>query len=191
MRRKSALVTSIVVVSILLLSVLSGFIFQAIGDAIDRYRYPQSYDEYVTKYAEKCGVPEYVVYAVIKTESDFVSNAVSSAGAVGLMQILPSTFEWLMAMQKESLQDGMLYDPETNIRYGTYLLAYLYSEFNSWETAFAAYNAGYGTVVRWLEDPAYSADGKHLDSIPYSETDKYVDKVTSAIDVYKRLYYAS
>ncbi len=191
MKRKSALVSSLVIVAILLLSILSGFIFQTIGDAIDRRRYPQAYSEFVTEQAEKCGVPEYVVYAVIKTESNFVSNAQSKAGAVGLMQIMPETFAWLMAMQKESLQDGMLYDPETNIRYGTYLLAYLYSEFNSWETAFAAYNAGSGTVRGWLENPEYSADGKHLDKIPYPETDKYVDKVTSAIDVYKRLYYGS
>ena len=189
MNKKSPVVSSIIIVSILVLSILAGVLFQTIANAVDRHRYPQGYSEFVEKYAAECGVPEYVVYAVIHTESHFVSNAESEAGALGLMQIMPSTFSWLMTMKKESLPEGMLYDPETNIRYGTYLLSYLYSHFNVWETAFAAYNAGMTKVDGWLENPEYSSDGKHLDTIPISETRNYVKKVKSAVEVYKRLYY--
>lgn len=189
MKKKSAAFSSIVIICILILSILMGLLCQTIADAIDKKRYPQGFAEYVTKYAAECGVPEYVVYSVIQTESKFQSNAASSAGAIGLMQITPDTFSWIMAMKKETLQPGMLYDPETNIRYGTYYLAYLYSHFNVWDTAFAAYNAGMNRVDEWLENPEYSSDGKHLDSIPYEETRNYVKKVDSAMETYKRLYY--
>lgn len=189
MKAKTSAVRSIVIVLILILSILAGLLFQTIANAVDKRRYPQGYSEFVEKYSAECGVPEYVVYSVIHTESHFVSNAVSSSGAVGLMQIMPETFSWLMSMKKETLQPGMLYDPETNIRYGTYLLSYLYSHFNAWETAFAAYNAGMNRVDEWLADSGYSKDGKHLDNIPISETSNYVKKVKSAVEVYKRLYY--
>ena len=67
----------------LLLSILCAVIYQAVWDRIDRQRYPQQYSEYVQEYSAAYGVPEYVVYAVIKVESDFTSNAESHAGAVG------------------------------------------------------------------------------------------------------------
>jgi soluble lytic murein transglycosylase len=188
---KKALVRSAVIISILLLSVLTGFLFQFIWDKVDRANYPRDYSEYVEQYAGQYGVPEAVVYAVIKTESSFSSGAVSDAGAVGLMQIMPDTFNWLMTMTKESLEEGMLYDPATNIKYGTYYLSYLYLRYNSWDEVFAAYNAGHGNVDEWLEDEQYTDKDGKLSRIPFEETKNYVKKVNNAIDVYKRLYYES
>ena len=98
---------------ILLLSILCAVIYQAVWDRIDRQRYPQQYSEYVQEYSAAYGVPEYVVYAVIKVESDFISNAESHAGAVGLMQIMPDTFDWISMRLKRSSEQGMLYDPRT------------------------------------------------------------------------------
>ncbi|MCI8612033.1 MAG: lytic transglycosylase domain-containing protein [Clostridiales bacterium] len=191
MKYKKALVRSAVIISILLLSVLTGFLFQFIWDKVDRANYPRDYSEYVEQYAGQYGVPEAVVYAVIKTESSFSSGAVSDAGAVGLMQIMPDTFNWLMTMTKESLEEGMLYDPATNIKYGTYYLSYLYLRYNSWDEVFAAYNAGHGNVDEWLEDEQYTDKDGKLSRIPFEETKNYVKKVNNAIDVYKRLYYES
>ncbi len=191
MKYKKALVRSAVIISILLLSVLTGFLFQFIWDKVDRANYPRDYSEYVEQYAGQYGVPEAVVYAVIKTESSFSSGAMSDAGAVGLMQIMPDTFNWLMTMTKESLEEGMLYDPATNIKYGTYYLSYLYLRYNSWDEVFAAYNAGHGNVDEWLEDEQYTDKDGKLSRIPFEETKNYVKKVNNAIDVYKRLYYES
>ncbi len=190
-RIKSSLRMSVVIIVILVLSVVAGFLYQTIWDAIDRVRYPQDYSEYVTKYAAEYGVPEYIVYAVIKVESDFASNALSHAGAVGLMQMTPDTFAWVSMLMKQSEDPGMLYDPETNIEYGTYLLSYLYMRYNRWDTVFAAYNAGMTRVDGWLEDPAIADENGLLVDIPIKETDKYVDRVNDAIRVYKRLYYAA
>lgn len=186
---KTGLIRSAVIIAILLISVFVGFIYQSIWDTIDRNRYPREYSEFVSKYSSECGVPEYIIYSVINVESSFDSSALSSAGAIGLMQITPDTFDWLMILTKETLQHGMLYDPETNIKYGTYLLSYLYAEFNDWDIAFAAYNAGMNRVKGWLENPEYTdSDGK-LINIPIEQTREYVLKVNKNISEYKRLYY--
>ena len=180
--KKSARMSGVILV-ILVLSVVCGLLYQTIWDAIDRFRYPQGYSEYVTQYAAEFGVPEYVVYAVIRVESNYKSNAVSSAGAVGLMQMTPDTFQWVSMLMKQTADPGMLYDPETNIRYGTYLLSYLYARYNRWDTVFAAYNAGMTRVDGWLTDEAYTDGDGRLTRIPFKETAKYVERVNDAISV--------
>lgn len=189
MNWKKAMQRSAAIVIILALSVLSGFLYNMIWTRVDRVRYPREYSEYVSEYSVAYGVPEHIIYAVIKTESDFVSNAVSSAGAVGLMQLTPDTFEWIAMLRKETIDVGMLYDPGTNIEYGTYLLSYLYMRYNRWDTVFAAYNAGITRVDGWLDTPEYVGKNGELTVIPYEETEKYIQKVNDAMDVYRRLYY--
>ena len=118
---------------ILAIAVLGGFLFDCICTAIERQTHPRKYAEYVVVYAEAYNVPEDVIYAVIRTESHFDSAAVSRAGAVGLMQLMPETFLWLTNdMLGEHLSEAVLYDPETNIRYGTYLLSRLYTRYGDW-----------------------------------------------------------
>ena len=150
---KKAILQSAVILVILALSVVIGFLYQVISDRADRAKYPQPYSEYVTKYSTEYGVPEYIIYSTIKVESSFNSNAESSAGAIGLMQIMPDTFEWLVSLTKDGYEKGMLYDPETNIKYGTYYLSYLYLKYNDWKTVSAAYNAGPSAVDEWLAKP--------------------------------------
>ena len=132
-------------------------------------------------------MPTEIVFAVIKTESNFDPNAISSAGAVGLMQIMPSTFLWLNELLGEEHPVDALYDPEINIRYGTFFLSYLYRYYQNYQTVFAAYNAGMGRVSEWLESDEYSRDGK-LIHIPYAETASYVEKVTRRAEIYRKLY---
>lgn len=130
-----------------------------------------------------------MVYSVIKTESDFESGAVSSAGAVGLMQMMPETFNWLTGMLSENLNSAMLYDPETNIKYGTYYLSFLYQRYGSWKETYAAYNAGQSVVDEWLDEEEYTDKNGKLSKIPYDETADYVKKLKKANDTYIRLYY--
>lgn len=154
--------------------------------------YKQEYSEYVTEYADKYDVDEALVYAVIRTESGFREDVKSSAGAVGLMQIMPDTFKWLQEKESGSVKYGAdkLTDPEINIRYGTYYLSYLLSHYNgNEELAIAAYNAGMTNVDKWLKDERYSEDGESLKKIPYKETAKYVKRVTKTKGVYETLYY--
>jgi soluble lytic murein transglycosylase len=166
-----------------------GFLADLIITCFEKNAYPQDYAEYVTVYAEKYGVPEELVYAVIRTESDFDSGAVSSAGAVGLMQLMPQTFKWLTdEILFEHMESGMIYDPETNIRYGTYYLSRLYDRYGNWEVALAAYNGGPGNVDKWLENDRYADGEGGLKRIPFRETRHFVARVTDAREMYERLY---
>lgn len=153
--------------------------------------YPKKFSEQVEKYSAEFKVDKNLIYAVIKTESGFRPDVESQAGAVGLMQLMPETFDWL----QESLDGEIthtsadLKDPDINVRYGTYFLSTLLSDYNgNIRTAAAAYNAGFSSVDSWLDDPQYSPDGKTLTNIPYKETADYADKVEKAYRIYGKLY---
>ena len=186
---KNAVTRSIAIILILAISIGAGFIIDSICDGIDRKTHPLKYTEYFEKYSEQYSVPKEIVYATIKTESGFKSNAVSSAGAVGLMQLMPETFLWLCEKNREELEAGMLYDPETNIRYGTYYISYLYTQFGLWETVYAAYNCGPGRVKEWQENEKYADENGILIDIPIKETKNYVKKMTDAVRTYRNLYF--
>ncbi|MBO7149002.1 MAG: lytic transglycosylase domain-containing protein [Clostridia bacterium] len=148
--------------------------------------YPQEYSDYVELYAEKYNVPTEIVYSIIHTESKFDSKARSSAGAIGLMQITPDTYDWLLYLRKEE-KPGELDDVRINIDFGTYYLSYLYKKFGDYTTVFAAYNAGMNRVSSWLEDERYSQNGR-LIKIPFAETENYIKKVNNTMVKYKQLY---
>ena len=157
----------------------------------ERRLYPLDYAEHVSQYADKYGVDEHIIYAVIKTESDFDSSAVSRAGAIGLMQITPDTFRWLTDYHlKEELDPSACYDAKTNIRYGVYYLSFLYERYEDWTAVWAAYNAGPGRVDQWLLDASLTdADGALMPSrIPFGETRAYVQRVRRTTEIYKLLY---
>lgn len=149
--------------------------------------YPRKFKPIVKKYGALYRLDENLVYAVIKTESSFDANAVSQKGAVGLMQIIPPTAEYISAKWFGG-ENYDLTDPETNVRYGCKYLAHLIEKFNGVETGLAAYNAGEGRISVWLADENYSDDGKTLKTIPYKETADYVKKVSGRKKVYSLLY---
>jgi soluble lytic murein transglycosylase len=182
----------LIVAAIIVIAILLGLVTDLIWGAIEKKNHPQDFSMYISQYSAEYNVPESVIYAVIKVESDFDARAKSSVGARGLMQMMPKTFEWLTGEEHlgEHLDTSELYDPEVSIRYGTYYLNYLYKKFNyNWDTALAAYNGGEGNVRKWLDDPRYSNDGVTLYDIPYDETKSYVKKVNKEIDTYKKLYF--
>lgn len=185
---KNAFRRTFVTILIIALSIGIGIGYDRLRDYIDRKLYPRDYSEFVTRYAAEYGVPESIVYAVIKVESDFESNALSHAGAVGLMQLMPDTFVWLSEKLGDGYDAGMLYDPETNIRYGVYYLSSLYREFALWNSVYAAYNAGPTRVREWSADPRYADENGALVSIPFEETRNYVARVEEAVELYETLY---
>lgn len=180
---------ALMIAFIAVLSIGLGFLADFAITCLEKNAYPREYEEYVEMYAAQYGVPETLVFAVIRTESDFDSGAVSEAGAVGLMQLMPDTFSWLTSeMLFEHLESGMVYDPETNIRYGTYYLSYLYDRYGDWKLALTAYNGGLGNLDEWLADERYADGEGGLRKIPLRETRQYVGRVADAWDTYERLY---
>ena len=181
-----------IVISLMALLIIFSIAIGRMASCMNTEYFPRKYEKYVEKYAGEYGVPEAVAYAVIKVESDFEQYAVSSSDppAKGLMQITEETFVWVGGhLLKEDVSVSKIYDPETNIKYGIYLLSYLYGRFENWETAYAAYNAGMSRVYTWLDDPRYSDENGNLKDIPYPETRAYVKKVAEYREKYEKLYY--
>ena len=155
------------------------------------FTYPTEYEEYVVKYSEEFEVDPVLVFSVIKVESNFQPRATSNVGARGLMQLMEEAYDWVkfrLDDDSESFDD--MYDPETNIKYGTYYLSFLMERYdNSIDLTAAAYHCGMGQVDSWLEDGTISADNFDVDDIPpeNDQTSHYVNKINDAYSAYKKL----
>jgi len=151
--------------------------------------YPMAYEDWIRANAASNGLDPALPAAVILAESSYMPEAVSEANAQGLMQLLPSTAEWVAGKFDEAYREGSLFEPDTNIKYGCWYLGYLIRRFNGNLTcAIAAYHAGQGTVDDWLANPEYSPNGTTLQTIPSSATDTYVKRVLKYYEKYKELY---
>ncbi len=147
------------------------------------------YRQEVERYAKEYHLEPELIFAVIKTESNFDPDAHSHQDAYGLMQITESTLNWAMFRegQDATYSAADLYDPEVNIKYGCLILSLLLKEFQDTDTALAAYNAGRGNALKWLKDSRYSEDGIHLKDTPYKETDEYIKKVNKYHRQYREM----
>jgi len=152
--------------------------------------YPLSYQMLIKKYSDEFNVDPYLIAAIINVESKYDKDAISKKDARGLMQISPITGKW--ASEELNIDDfdvEDLFDPELNIMIGCWYLSILSQEFdNNLPLMLAAYNAGSGNVVKWLQDEKYSDDGESLKDIPFAETKDYVKKVQRNISIYRVLY---
>ena len=160
-----------------------------IEDKILRYLYPQKYQEYVYKYSEELGVDPMLAYAIVKAESNFDKDVVSSSGAVGLMQLMEKTAEEQAGKLNLKYTRELLYDPELNLQLGLNYFNTLLDYFNqNYILAFAAYNAGLGNVEKWIASGTIKQDGSDIENIPFKETNMYVRKVIKNYEIYKELY---
>ena len=188
MKRNAIKISVMVGIGITILAV-GAVVLHYAYEAYLKAAYPLKYASIVSTCAEEYDLPPSLIYAVIRTESHFREDAVSSAGAKGLMQLMDTTYEWIQTkIPGEPQPPERIFEPEVNIRCGAKVLDVLHDIFKNSETAVAAYNAGDGTVSKWLKDPAYSTDGEMLTHIPYTETANYVKRVQNAQEKYQTLY---
>ena len=139
------------------------------------------------------GAERALILGLVRQESEFYAKAVSPAGARGLMQLMPTTAQRTAKSLKIRFQkDKLTDDPRYNLKLGSAHLAELIADWQgSYVLALAAYNAGSGAVARWIEtngDPRGGTDDGVIDwieSIPYSETRNYVQRVLEAFQVYR------
>ena len=185
-------IISIVAIALAVTAVFAAtHFYKTTENNLEKSAYPLEYTDLVNKAAKDYNLQPALIYGVIHTESRFNPDAGSSVGAVGLMQIMPETFDWLQEKRGESgkYTTEDLYTPSVNIDYGSYLLRYFLDYYGNEKCAVAAYNAGF-EVSNWLEDPNCSPDGMTLDVIPYPETSEYVVKVENAKQKYIELYFS-
>jgi soluble lytic murein transglycosylase len=146
----------------------------------ERIRYPLRYSEYVRVHARENGLDPALVAAVIYQESKFDAGARSKSGALGLMQLTPSTADGI-ALRTGGSQfvTNDLLDPEINIRYGAWYLGNLFRKYGDERLVLAAYNAGQGNVDRWQ---------RSHEEIQFAETRAYVDRVERLKRAYRDVW---
>lgn len=190
-RKSGFIVAAISVLFAVVVIAIAIYAFSNAQNDLQESAYPLKYQNEVNAASQSYGVDKSLIYAVIRTESGFDPEADSRVGASGLMQLMPTTFEWLQTYYdgEITMDADKLLDPEINIDYGTKFLKFLLERYESEQAAIAAYNAGFGAVDGWLSDSRYSSDGVNLDTIPYDETSNYVVKVEDAREKYKELYH--
>ncbi|MEW6601090.1 MAG: lytic transglycosylase domain-containing protein, partial [Nitrospirota bacterium] len=150
------------------------------------YSYPHGYWDTVRMAAGANGLDAYLIAAIIREESRYDPEAVSWAGAVGLMQLMPSTANSLKKKVNIQLRDrSQLKDPRKNILLGSYYLSQLVGEFRELPLAIAAYNAGKYKLKQWMSR-FYNGDlPEFTENIPYRETRKYVQRVLKSYWQYR------
>jgi len=185
-RQRRALILAVVVFAL----ALAAYFLSQSEPVQRRYLYPYPYQELVELYAKANGVDSALVASVIMNESRFQNDARSPRGAIGLMQIMPETAQWIaVQLGDDNFSLEKLHEPETNIRYGVWYLAELQREFAGNNIlALAAYNAGRGTVRDWIEEGDWPWTFHALDKIPYPETRSYVKNVLQNRIRYEKLY---
>ncbi len=171
---------------LLLLAVLIAVVA---GRELEKRTYRLDYPEEISAGADEFGLDPYLVAAMIHCESGNRAKAISPVGAVGLMQIMPDTGEWIAGkLDISGYEPEKLTEPAFNIRMGCWYLRFLLDRYEQDRpSALAAYNAGHGNVDKWKNDPAVSVEGE-LKNIPFAETEQYLEKVQRAYEKYKTLY---
>ena len=153
-----------------------------------RAAYPLPYQPELERLAPQAGVDPMQVAGLVRQESGFERDAVSRAGAIGLMQLLPKTAKKLARRLKLRYARDRLFDPDYNLRLGTVYFADLRNRLGSTEGALAAYNAGDDRVVGWQAGRNFEEPAEFVESIPFTETRDYVQIVMRNSAIYQALY---
>ncbi|AFZ02746.1 transglycosylase SLT domain-containing protein [Calothrix sp. PCC 6303] len=152
-------------------------------------RYPFPYVDEVEKNAQKYKVNPLLVTALIRQESRFETKAKSTAGATGLMQVMPATAKWIAPQIKQDMKNINLEKPEDNIMLGTWYLGHTHDQYQGNSLlAIASYNAGPGNVSKWLTTIPKDDPDDFVENIPFDETKNYVRQVLGNYWNYLRLY---
>ncbi len=156
--------------------------------AVWRTAYPLPFEQSVKGAAARHRLDPMLVAGVIRQESAFQADAVSRAGAEGLMQVLPKTGRKLARRLKLGYAHARLFDPEYNLRLGTLYLADLLEMLGGAEVALAAFNAGKERVAVWQAERHFEDPAEFVESIPITETRDYVQIVMRNAELYRILY---
>ena len=147
-------------------------------------RFPMPYRKEVTARAREIGLDPAYVYGLIRQESRFITDARSSVGASGLMQVMPATASWTAKRIGLPYTPGAIADRDTNLRIGIAYLKLVLDDFGgSQAMAAAAYNAGPGRPRKWRDGPVLET-AAWAENIPFAETRDYVKKVLSNASYY-------
>lgn len=149
--------------------------------------YPQAFNGLIDRIAKKNNIPPPLFYGVVREESYFDPNIVSSAGAVGLTQLMPATAKDIA--HRMGMKDPVISNPADNLAIGAHYLSTLISQFHDTGEALFAYNAGFTRVYRWKAQYPDLPDDLFLEAVPFAQTQGYVKKILVSAVAYGYLYY--
>jgi soluble lytic murein transglycosylase len=177
------------IVSVALLALFVGLMVSEVNHAVDRLGLPLSDEGVIREQAAEKHLDPALIAAVIYAETKFEPRR-SSAGAEGLMQILPATAYFLAHLSGGSrFTESDLATPRINVAYGSYYLRYLLNHYHGNEMlAVAAYNAGLANVDSWVADANSAGKQLTVEAIPFPETRAYVERVLQAQREYRAKY---
>lgn len=157
----------------------------------ERTTHPLFYRDLIEQNAETFALDPALIAAITLCESSFDPTATSRVSARGLMQLMPDTAEWIAdKVDTPNYSFDLLFDPATNLQYGSWYLGYLSKRFDGdAKKIVCAYHAGQGNVDAWLKNPKYSPDGVTLATIPTKDTNAYATRVLRALTIYQRYYF--
>lgn len=186
MKTLGKILRNIVIFILVLILITVGVVFFMVykGSAF----YTVTYGKEIAEYAEKYGLDPYLVAGIVKTESDFVEDAVADDGGRGLMQLMPDTAKWCAAQLNVDYNASKMLEKEYNLNLGCYYLSYLIQKYQNEALAVAAYNTGYGNVDKWLEEGTITWERDSMKNIPFPITREYVKKVLHRRDVFSVFY---
>jgi len=184
-RRRGLLLAAVVVTGLLVVAAAQPFF----DKAVQEIALPLRHDDVIRQQAADKDLDPALIAGVIYTESRF-RDQTSPAGAKGLMQILPSTADYIARKSGGTeFEQGDLASPQINIAYGSFYLRYLLDKYDGDEVlALAAYNGGEGQVDRWRAEASARGEEFAVAAIPFPETREYVGRVLTARDGYRREY---
>lgn len=171
---------------ILVLITIIGLLFFKETTFFSKLKYPKHYKIEVMQHSSEYNIDENLIYSVIKAESNFYPYAKSKKSAMGLMQLLETTWNW--GCSELNIASSNYYDVNQNIEIGTWYLKRLINEFGSEELAIVAYNAGSGNVRAWINAGLLSGNNYSTWKIPFNETRNYLDKVMKYKSEYIEIY---
>lgn len=182
---------SLIIITIIALSFGCGWVFDTLFTVYQEKTHPQKYHQEILRFSDEAGIPTVVhqIFATVKVRSDFDSSLVSEDGKIGLFQLTSEQYYSIGEKLGAVTDHGLLYEPNTNLRFGIFWMSELYTKYGPDDNAvFAAMYAGETAVDTWLADPTLTDEYGLLISIPDEETEKYVKKVSKTTEIYKDLY---
>lgn len=153
--------------------------------------YRTTYLEYIEEGVKGTSIDPYLILSMIRVESGFNTNAISSKEAKGLMQVKESTYEDVKSSFENRNEEIDIFDPETNIKVGIAYFQKLIRRYNgNYYIALLAYNGGMGNVDTWIRKGIIpkDLDTEIVPEVPFNETKNYLKKVISTYNIYKFLY---
>ena len=166
------------------------FPMEALDEESWRYLFPIGWEDSLRARSKRHGLDPYLVAALIRQESEFNPGARSSAGALGLMQIMPATGRGLFRrLGIPGFSNRKLTVPDVSLRLGTFHLKNVLAEFEGeLEKALAGYNAGERRIPQWMALGPFEDAAEFVETIPFSETRGYVQSIVRNREMYRRIY---